>query len=106
MGCFSDINATQFPATHPLMSVYVTLTDGYGKPEVKLVLIDVDEEREPICELLQVIDMPNPMDVIEIAFFIKNATFPEPGEYRFQLYGNDEFLMERRILINKLKVKK
>jgi hypothetical protein len=25
--------------------------------------------------------------------------FPEPGEYRFKLYANAEFMIERRILV-------
>jgi hypothetical protein len=35
--------------------------------------------------------------VAELNFLINKLVFPAPGEYRFQVYGNDELLMERRL---------
>src|SRR5438876_6706405 len=48
LGCFSAIFAKQFPAVHPIMAVYVALTDGRGKVQIRLQIVDVNEERDPI----------------------------------------------------------
>jgi hypothetical protein len=37
--------------------------------------------------------------VSELTFFVPGLTFPKPGDYRFKLFADGEFLLERRILI-------
>jgi hypothetical protein len=36
--------------------------------------------------------------VVELTFRLGGVTFATPGEYRFQLYADDEFLIERRLI--------
>ena len=99
LGCFSVIGSREFPAIHPVMCLYVSITDGRGRVDVRVQLIDVDETREPVWEESRTVDFTDPRMVIEISYVVPCAEFPEPGEYRFQMFANDDFLMERRILV-------
>ena len=102
LGCFSVIHAKQFPATHQKMGLYVSITNGRGDVPVRVALVDADEEREPILSLEQVVEFDDPRLVAELTFEMHGVTFPEPGEYRFQLFALDEFIMEQRILVHEL----
>ena len=102
LGCFSVVHAREFPATHPLMFLYVSVTNGRGKVPLKIQLIDANEEQSPIWSVEEEVDFPDPRIVMEMYFGLVNIKFPEPGEYRFQLFAAREFLMERRIIINQV----
>jgi hypothetical protein len=96
-GTFHVIAALSFPWTHPSMVVYVVLTEGYGNTPLKLRLVDVDESRPPIFELETVVNFPDPLVVLEVVFTRSNIVFPDAGEYRVQLFGAGEPLLERRL---------
>ncbi|QDT35083.1 DUF6941 family protein [Thalassoglobus polymorphus] len=99
IGTFSMIGGAEFPLVHPVMAVYAALTDGRGKMKVKLELIDVDEEREPIFSQEVEADFVDPRMILEINFHATNLQFVHSGEYRLQLSANEEFLVERRIIV-------
>jgi hypothetical protein len=100
LGTFSAIFGVDFPLIHPILSVYVSLTDGRGIVPLRLELIDADEQREAIFSLTQDIEFPDPRMIAEIGFVAANIQFPEPGEYRLQLFAANEFVIERRILVS------
>ena len=102
LGTFTSVAAPSFPAIHPTMAIYVALTDGRGKCPLRIQLVDVDEEREPIFILKGEIEFADPRAVFEIPFQTPAFQFPEPGEYRLQLFCGTEPLMERRILLEML----
>ena len=99
LGCFSTIGAPAFPASHPLLAAYVALTDGHGEVPIKLQLVDVDEAEEPLAEAEGKVKFTDPRVVVEIGLHLAGIVFPRPGEYRLQLYGAGELLIERRILL-------
>jgi hypothetical protein len=99
LGTFSTIGGSSFPLFHPVLSVYISLTDGHGTVPVRLVLVDVDEERQPIFERTDEIKFTDPRMVMELCIWQGAVVFPEPGEYRLKLIAKDEFIIERRILV-------
>ncbi|MEX0701303.1 MAG: hypothetical protein WD069_04340 [Planctomycetales bacterium] len=99
LGTFSVIKTVGFPAIHPPMWVYTALTDGRGKISLQLRLVDVDEEDDPLVEVNGEIPMDDPRTVREVVFPIPPIQFLAAGEYRFQLFADTEFLMERRIIV-------
>lgn len=99
LGLFSGIGARTFPAAQPIISVYVAMTEIYGKIPIRLRLIDADEERPPLTELRGEIESSEVLAVAELDWQIEGIVFPEPGEYRFQLFCGSEPLMERRIVV-------
>jgi hypothetical protein len=97
LGTFSTIRARQFPVRHPQLSVHIALTDGHGRTRIRLSLVGIEEGRPPLFNGEGAIDFTDPRTVAELNFTIGNLAFPTPGEYRLQVYGNDELLMERRL---------
>ena len=81
------------------MGLYIELTNGRGKVKFRVQLIDADEERAPVWMAEDEIEFVDPRMVAQLAFQIVDTRFEEPGEYRFQLFACDEFLMERRIIV-------
>jgi hypothetical protein len=99
LGTFSTINARQFPAVHRQLAVHAAMTDGHGKTMIRLTLIGPDESAPPLFSREGVIEFGDPRMVAELNFVIANLSFPRPGEYRLQIFGNDELLMERRLYV-------
>lgn len=105
LGCFSALHAHEFPAVHPHLGVYLDLTNGRGPVTLKVQIVDSDEEREPIWLAEQVVEFADPRMVAELDFMIGGLAFPEPGEYRVQVYASGQFVIERRLLVNKFEQK-
>jgi hypothetical protein len=84
------------------MAVHVCLTDGHGTVPVKLQLVDVDESREPLFVVENDLEFPDRRANIVMTAHMQGIAFPEPGEYRLQLFSRGEFLMERRILVKQI----
>lgn len=99
LGTFSTINARHFPAVHRQLALHAALTDGHGKTRIRLTLIGPDEAAQPLFSREGIIEFNDPRMVAELNFVLNNITFSKPGEYRFQLYGSDELLMERRLYV-------
>jgi hypothetical protein len=99
IGLFSIVHAQKFPAFHPVLSVHASLTNGHGNVTIKVRLIDSEEARPAITEVESTIDFTDPRLVVDFQGTTMNIVFPEPGEYRVQLFGNGELLSERRIVL-------
>ena len=99
LGTFSTINVRKFPATHRQMAVHVAMTDGYGQTKIKLMLTHTNESKDPLFSQEGTIEFGNPRVVAELNFTVTNLMFHEAGEYRLQVYGNDELLAERRLYV-------
>ncbi|GMV97727.1 MAG: hypothetical protein AMXMBFR83_20820 [Phycisphaerae bacterium] len=97
LGTFSTINARQFPMVHSQLAVHLALTDGHGKTRIRLTLVGAEEGAPTLFSGEGTIEFADPRMVAELNFTIANLRFPSPGEYRLQVYGNDELLMERRL---------
>ena len=67
----------------------------------------VNEQRKPVqCDLFlgrgefdTIVNFFEPTDDVQIAFRLSDLVFPEPGDYRLQLFGAGQFLRERRFLV-------
>ena len=105
LGCFSVIFAKTFPAAHAMMAVYVAITDGRGKVPIVLKIVtamDDQEDETVLIEATSEVEFSDPRTVVELDLHFGNLVFPKPGEYRFQLYAANEFLMERRLVVVQL----
>jgi hypothetical protein len=61
-------------------------------------LIDADEQREPVFSTEAAIQFADPLQILQIPFMAAGVPIPEPGEYRLQLFANDRFVRERRVM--------
>jgi hypothetical protein len=103
IGMFTTIHAPRFPATHPQLCVFVALTEGYGETELTIRLVDANDARPPIVEGRGTVDFKNPRAIANLALQFHGLTFPEPGEYRVQLWSKGELLREARLQLIQLR---
>ena len=99
LGTRASVGAPTFPFTCPSLGVYASMVDGRGQTVVRLRLVDVDEAREPVLDYETTVNFLDPTEEVEVAFRLVDLVFPEPGDYRWQLYGAGQFLRERRFLV-------
>ena len=103
IGMFSKIHTRGFPATHPQLSVFVALTDGHGQTEFTIRIVDANDARPPIVEGRGKVKFEDPRAIANLALQFHGLTFPQPGEYRVQLYANGALLREARLRVIQLK---
>jgi hypothetical protein len=102
LGCFSVLHAIDFPAVHPALCIYLDLTNGRGQVTIKVQIVDTDELHEPIWAGESLVDFVDPRMVAELDFIVGGLSFPDAGEYRVQVYADNQFLVERRLLVNRI----
>lgn len=91
---FNTITAFKFPCAHERMGVYVALTNGQGKKQVRLVL-----KTDGGSELFGVsgeIELQDPSQVAELIFNIRRIVFVSPGVYAFEVFADNEYIFESR----------
>jgi hypothetical protein len=98
LGAFSNILATKTPYIQSL-SVYLELTDTRGEIALQVRIIDANEENPPLIAVEGQVSSTDPREVLSIALYFGNVHFPTVGEYRIQAYANDQFVIERRVLV-------
>jgi len=97
IGMFSRIHSRVFPALHPQLSVFVALTDGHGKTELTIRIVDSNESRRPLVEGKGVVQFQSPRAIANLALQFNGLRFPEPGQYRVQLWSGTALLKEARL---------
>ena len=98
LGTVTRLRASSFPVTHPIISVYLVLTDGRGKTPLTIRLVKVNSN-EIIAEASGEATFADPWMVIEANISLENTTFEEAGEYRFKLLSRETILIERKFFV-------
>jgi hypothetical protein len=99
LGTFSMIDAADFPAEAPQFCVYAVLSNGRKTSQIRIVVVDIDEDDEPIWNRVLTVQFPDPFGAYEFVFPIANLRFPMAGEYLVRLFAGDEFVIERKMTI-------
>ena len=97
VGLFNRLVAAKFPATHPQMCVYASVTEVRAGTKFRLV-IEHAEHGTRVAELSA--EPPpeatrNPTTILDLRFILPALTFPEPGRYFIQFWANDNLLLQR-----------
>ncbi len=106
IGMFSKIHTRGFPASHPQLCVFVALTEGYGETEVVMRIVDSNDARPAIVEGRGKVRFQDPRAIANLSLQFHGLTFPQPGEYRVQLYSQNELLREARLELIKVEARK
>ncbi len=99
IGLFSVIHSPRFPASHPQLSVFASLTGGHGTAQLTIRIVDVNETRRPLVQGQGQVQFTNPLAIANLALQFHGLTFPEPGDYRVQLLSNGELMREARLRV-------
>lgn len=105
VGLFNSIAARNFPCTHGLMSVFVSMTDGHGKYECELVCRDEDTG-DAILQTKGPIEFASPAVVVDMVFALQGVAFPKPGLYAFEFYCDEELVAERKFNVAEMREQK
>ncbi len=79
IGIFNTIHALSFPTVHPLLHLYMALTNGHGKYKGEIRLSD-NEGNVLICAQGP-LEFKDPLQVVEINFEWRLLKFEHEGEY-------------------------
>lgn len=103
IGLFDNINAVTAPCTHSKLSVFVALTQGIGEYTAKIRCVKSDDNKV-LMEGMGKIKFKDRKQRIDFNFELIGLTFPEFGEYRFELICDNKLIIGRNF--NLLKIKK
>lgn len=95
VGLFNRIHATKFPIKHPLLCVYLSVTDIPPNTKFKLDIVHSETDHTVVS-----LEGPSPKGadrttICDMNFELKNLEFPEPGRYYIRCWGNDKLLVQR-----------
>ncbi len=97
IGLFSRIHAHRFPLVHAQLCVFTSLTEGYGRVDLTIRIADGDDARSPVVEGKGKVDFRDPRAVAQMVLQFNGLTFPQPGQYRLQIFSDGELLREARL---------
>ncbi len=92
LGIFSNIQARQFPVTHPFMIWFLTITDvSPGQHKMRISMGVNDAPTQPLLE--RPFESQSPLHRINLINEVRNLTFPVAGEYNLVVEIDDEVLL-------------
>lgn len=97
VGIFNAVGAAQLPATHPRMTIMVSVTNVDKEIPVELIMRGPEGK-----ELLRVdarVPGRNPGDVVDLLFEVNNTTFTEFGDHTVEIRTQDQTIGARRFQV-------
>ena len=98
IGLFSVIRAKNFPCTHPILHVYVALTNGHGKYQTDIRFLNL-EDNKPIVGMRGHLEFQSPLQVVELNVCWQKLRFDKPGEYVVQVLCDGTPVGERKFIV-------
>ena len=89
IGLFDRIKVSQFPSTHPSMSVYVQFREIEGSFSFSLELYDLTEGKIMNRSVIKDFKVENKSRDCEMVFNLLSVRFEHPGEYEFRIFLNE-----------------
>ena len=102
VGLFDRISAVRFPAVHPRLCVYVSITDVRRFTHCKLDIVHGETDKPIVVSQGPMPEEGGPIAVWALVFELEGLQFPEPGTYFVRFFGNDQILVQRPIEVIEL----
>lgn len=96
VGLFNSIYAPAFPAKHPRLAVFVSVTGIRPKMTAKLDIVFGETDQPIVTAKGGFKKDVNPLTVVDMEFMLGDVIFPEPGRYVVRFFGNEHLLAMRR----------
>jgi hypothetical protein len=101
LGLISNIQGIDdppYPLLYQEMCVFLALTDGYGQGEGKIICVhEGSGQKAFVTRSRPIIFGPDPLEVVGVAFRIRDCVFPRPGLYSVQ-FSYEGVVVEERPL--------
>ena len=98
IGLFSVIKASGFPCSHPLMQIYIALTNGHGKYKTEIRFTRL-EDNKPIAGMVGELQFQNPLQVLELNLCWQQLPLEKAGEYAVEVLCNDKQVGDRKFMV-------
>ena len=99
LGIFSNIQARQFPVTHPFMIWFLTITDcAPGEHKMRISMGLNPAQLQPLLERPFVTQ--GPLQRVNLINEIRNLSFPAAGDYALLIEVDDEPLLVTNLTIS------
>jgi hypothetical protein len=102
VGIFEQIFAPTFPCIHPIVSIYVKLTDAIGRYRVRIEFRDADDKVVSDFKGLE-IEVQDRLRGGEFGVTTHGLPLQKPGRHQFSLYLNEEFAASAPLDVIQLK---
>lgn len=94
IGLFSTVTTAKVPCVLSRFGVFISLTEGIG--EYACVLrCSLAEDNTLVGETKGQVRFVDRREVVEISLEVNGLSFPRYGDYRFDLYCEEELLISR-----------
>ncbi len=97
-----NINAPKYPVRQNQIIFFCELTNGHGNTNLKIRLVDIENQDKVIFEQAQAVDFKDVKQIVTLAINLMGVVFHHTGEYRFQLFANDTLLGERSLICRQI----
>ena len=95
VGLFNRITAARFPASHPQLCVYVSVTDVRPNTRFRLDIVHSETDHQVVSLQGPPPQGTDPTVICDFNFALHTVVFPEPGMYYIRFWGNDQLLLQR-----------
>jgi len=102
IGLFQDLRADRFPAVHPMLWIYASLTDARGSYRFEIQFVDIANSNVLGKGTPPKIQIPGPLETTELCAQLGNLQLPGPGTYEFQLLANGELLATKSLRVSEV----
>jgi hypothetical protein len=99
LGVFSNIQARQFPVTHPFMVWFLTISDcAPGEHKMRISMGVEPTNMQPLLE--RPFTTQGPLQRINLINEIRNLSFPAAGDYSLLIEVDDEPLLATNLIVS------
>jgi hypothetical protein len=99
LGIFSNIQAREFPVTHPFMIWFMTITDcSPGEHKMRISMGLEATNLQPLLD--RQFESQSPLHRINLINEIRNLSFPQAGDYSLLIEIDDEPLLVTNLTIS------
>lgn len=90
IGVFDQIYAAAFPCFHPIVAIYVKLSDALGRYKVRVEFRDAEDAAVSVFEGIE-FEVADRTKAVEFGVTTQHLPLKKEGRYQFQLYLNGEY---------------
>ena len=106
IGVRSEIKASEFPYTHPQLSIYMQVSGRQGIVHCHWEVIRADTDTVQFTTEEQEITLEGPLTLVPIRWLIEDCEFPQAGVYYVQAYFGTRLLQERLLILSEAGVQR
>ena len=95
VGLFNGITVGGFPANHPRLAIFASVTGLRGDSSGKIEIVHAETDESVVTGEGKFPDESEPLDVLDMNFILSNVVFPREGTYYVRFWANEHLMAMR-----------